>query len=144
MAIKKVNVEATQKDGYTIEVKSRQHISIVDQPPVMGGNDLGPTPLEYLFVSFAGCIVTIGHLMAKQQNLPIRNISVRIEGELDTDILMGKSTTVRPGFTGLKAITSIDADMSHAEKVNFLHAVDARCPISDNIANLTPLEFIVE
>jgi uncharacterized OsmC-like protein len=144
MAIKKVEVSAVQKDGFTIEVNSRQHVSIVDQPPVMGGKDLGPTPLEYLFVSLAGCIVTIGHIMAKQQNLPIRCISARVEGELDTDVLMGKSTAVRAGFTGLKVITTIDGDMTHEEKEKFVHAVDARCPISDNIANLSPIEFIVE
>jgi putative redox protein len=144
MGIKKVEVTAVQKDGFTIEVKSRQHVSIVDQPPVMGGKDLGPTPLEYLFVSLAGCIVTIGHIVAKQQNLPIRNISVRVEGELDTDVLMGKSTAVRAGFTGLKVITTIDGDMSKEEKEKFLHTVDARCPISDNIANITPIELVVE
>lgn len=144
MAIKKVEVTATQTDGYTIETRSRNHVSIVDQPPVMGGKDLGPTPLEYLFVSLAGCIITIGHIMARQQNLPIRNISVRVDGDLDTDVLMGKSTAVRAGFSKIKVITTIDADMSMQEKEKFLRAVDARCPISDNIASLTPIEIIAE
>jgi putative redox protein len=144
MAIKNVSVEAKQIDGFKIEVSSRHHISIVDQAPPMGGKDLGPSPLEYLFVSLAGCIVTIGHIMAKQQNLPIRSINTRVEGELDTDVLMGKSTAVRAGFTGLKVITTIDGDMTHEEKVKFLHAVDARCPISDNVASLTPIELVVE
>ncbi len=144
MAIKKVELTATQKDGYTIETKARNHVSIVDQPAAGGGKDLGPTPLEYLFVSLAGCIITIGHIMARQQNLPIRNISVRVEGDLDTDVLMGKSTAVRAGFSGIKVVTSIDGDMSKEEKEKFLHAVDARCPISDNISALTPVELVVE
>ncbi|GAP20203.1 OsmC family protein [Leptolinea tardivitalis] len=144
MALKKVEISATQKDGYTIEVKSRQHVSIVDQPQAGGGKDLGPTPLEYLFVSLSGCIITIGHIVARQQNLPIRNISVRVEGDLNTDILMGKSTETRPGFSGIKVITTIDGDMTKEEKEKFLHLVDSRCPISDNIANITPIELVVE
>ena len=144
MATKKVIVEAVQVDGFKIEAKSRQHVSIVDQPAAGGGADAGPTPLEYLFISLAGCIATIGQIIAKQQRLPVRKIEVDVEGELDTDIFMGKSSDGRAGFTGIQVRTRIDADMSQAEKEAFLKEIDARCPISDNIHNLTPIEFIVE
>ena len=56
MPNKNVSVEAVLLEGYKIEVKSRQHVSIVDQPPAGGGGDAGPTPLEYLFVSLAGVL----------------------------------------------------------------------------------------
>lgn len=144
MPQKIVSVDAIQLEGFKIETKSRQHIAIVDQPVAGGGTDAGPTPLEYLFISLAGCIVTIGHIVAKQRRLPVRKIEVHVEGELDTDVLMGKNTDVRAGFTGIKIHTKIDADMSQEEKEAFLRDVDARCPISDNIHNLTPIEFTVE
>ena len=144
MAIKLVSVEACQVDGFKIEAKSRQHISIIDQPVAGGGADAGPTPLEYLFISLASCIATIGHIVAKQRRLPIRNISVHVEGEVDTDVFMGKNTEARAGFTGIRVHTVIDGDMSQAEKEAFLHDVDARCQISDNIKNLTPVEFLVK
>jgi len=141
---KLVSVDAVQLEGFKIETKSRQHIAIVDQPVAGGGTDAGPTPLEYLFISLAGCIVTIGHIVAKQRRLPVRGIEVHVEGELDTDVLMGKSSDVRAGFTGIRVHTKIDADMTQEEKEAFLREVDARCPISDNIHNLTPVEFTVE
>jgi len=144
MATKLVSVDAVQVDGFKIETKSRQHIAIVDQPIAGGGTDLGPTPLEYLFISLAGCVVTIGHIIAKQRRLPVRKIEVHVEGELDTDVFMGKNTAVRAGFSGIHVHTKIDADMSQEEKEAFLRDVDARCPISDNIHNLTPIKFTVE
>ena len=144
MAMKLVSVDAVQLDGFKIETKSRQHIAIVDQPQAGGGTDAGPTPLEYLFVSLAGCIVTIGTIVAKQRRLAVRKIECHVEGELDTDVLMGKSADVRAGFTGIRVHTKIDADMSQEEKEAFLKEVDARCPISDNIHNLSPIEFTVE
>lgn len=144
MANKLVTVDAVQVEGFKIETKSRQHIAIVDQPQAGGGTDAGPTPLEYLFISLAGCIVTIGNIVAKQRRLPVRKIECHVEGELDLDVLMGKSTEVRAGFSGIRVHTKIDADMSREEKEAFLKEVDARCPISDNIHNLTPIEFTVE
>jgi putative redox protein len=144
MTIKTVSIDAIQLDGFKIETRSRQHIALVDQPIAGGGTDSGPTPLEYLFVSLASCIVTIGHIIAKQRRLPVRKIEVHVEGELDTDVLMGKSTEVRAGFSGIRVHTKIDADMTQEEKEQFLRDIDARCPISDNIHKLTPIEFIVE
>jgi len=144
MTIKTINVDAVQLNGFKIETRSRQHVALVDQPIAGGGTDSGPTPLEYLFVSLAGCIVTIGHIIAKQRRLPVRNIEVHVEGELDTDVLMGKSTEVRAGFSGIRIHVKIDADMTQSEKEQYLREIDARCPISDNILNLTPVEFIVE
>ncbi|HNZ13986.1 MAG TPA: OsmC family protein [Anaerolineaceae bacterium] len=144
MPIKNVSIEAVQVEGFKIETRSRQHIALVDQPVAGGGTDSGPTPLEYLFVSLAGCIVTIGHIVAKQRQLPVRSISARVEGELDTDVLMGKRSDVRAGFSDIRIHVKIDADMTQAEKEAFLKEVDARCPISDNIHGTTPLNFVVE
>jgi putative redox protein len=80
MPLKTVSVSAVQKNGFKIEARSRQHISYVDQPPAGGGGDSGPTPLEYLFISLAGCIVTIGHIIVKQRWLPVRKIEVQVDG----------------------------------------------------------------
>ena len=144
MATKLVSIDAVQVEGFKIETKSRQHVSIVDQPQAGGGSDAGPTPLEYLFVSLAGCVVTIGHIIAKQRRLPVRKIEVHVEGELDVDVLMGKSTATRAGFSGIRVHTKIDADMTQEEKEALMRDIDERCPISDNIHNLTPIDFVVE
>ena len=144
MPIKTVSVEAKQVEGFKIETRSRTHVAWVDQPMAGGGTDAGPTPLEYLFVSLAGCIVTIGHIIAKQRHLPVREIEVSVEGELDTDVLMGKTDAVRSGYSDIRVRTRIDADMTQEEKEQYLREIDARCPISDNIHQLTPIQFIVE
>lgn len=141
--LKKVSIEAKQIDGFKIETRTGTHVALVDQPKSGGGTDAGPSPLDYLFVSLAGCIATIGHIIAKQRNLPVRGIQVNVEGELDLDILMGKRRDARAGFEGIRVITTIDADMTQAEKEQYLREIDERCPISDNIHKMTPMEFVV-
>jgi len=144
MPVKNVSVNARLVEGYKIEVNSRQFVSMVDQPPMGGGTDAGPTPLEYLFVSLAGCVATIGQIIVKQKRLPVRGIEVLIDGELDTDVLMGKRDDIRAGFSNIRVTTKIDADMTKEEKEQFVRDIDARCPISDNILNTSTINFIVE
>ncbi|MBN2322973.1 MAG: OsmC family protein [Spirochaetes bacterium] len=144
MPLKNVAVEASIKDGFTIETKARSHTLYIDQPEAGGGKDAGPTPLEYLFFSLAGCIATIGKIMAKQRGIDLRGMDVKVEGNLDTAILMGKSNDGRPGFRDIKVIAKIDADMTREEKEKFLEEIDERCPISDNVKNTTPCTFEVE
>jgi len=142
--IKTVRVVAKQVDGFRIEARSRQHVSVIDQPPAGGGIDAGPTPLEYLFVSLSSCVVTIGHLIARQRHLAVRGIEVTVEGDVDTDVFQGKSTETRAGFTAIRVHAKIDADMTQQEKEQYVREIDARCPISDNVHNATAIEFMVE
>jgi len=142
--IKHITVDAKQVSGFTIEATARNHKVIIDQPEASGGANAGPNPLEYQFFSLASCIITIGHIVAKQRHLPVRCIEVHVEGDVDTEVFMGKSPANRAGFQGIRLVTRVDADMTQAEKEQFNKDVDARCPISDNLHNITPIEFIVE
>jgi putative redox protein len=141
--VKQVQVEATLGPKFKIESQIREHKLFVDQPASGGGENAGPTPLEYLFLSLAGCIATIGRIAARQRRIELRGMTVRVEGDLDLEVLMGKPSDKRAGFTGIKVIATIDADISKQEKEEFLHEVDRRCPVSENIRNLTPMQFEV-
>lgn len=116
----------------------------MDQPQAGGGQDAGPTPLEYLFLSLASCVATIARIVANQRRIPLRSMEVRVSGELDVETLLGKSQANRAGFTGLKVIAKIDADLTPEEKVRFVEEVDRRCPVSENLKSLTPITFEVE
>jgi len=140
---KKVTLSAKLVEGFKIEATARDHKLFVDQPVSGGGTDAGPTPLEYLFVSLAGCIITVAKVCARQKRIGLRDIKVEIEGELDLDRFQGKSTDARAGFSSIKVKVDLDADMTPEEKRAFIEEVDSRCPISDNIAHATPITFEV-
>lgn len=138
-AIKKVQVSTRWNGGFQVECKSRDLTYYVDQPKEGGGENKGPTPLEYLFASLASCLTTIGLIVMREQKLNIRNLEVDVQGELDLEVLMAKKKNFRAGFYDIVATVKIDGDLSEEEKHRFLEEVDARCPISDNLMNLTPV-----
>jgi len=141
--MKTVSVEAKLDEKFKIDVKAGGHVMVVDQPKAGGGADAGPTPLEYFFASLAGCIGTVARIVANQKRIPLRSIDMKIEGDFDVETLLGKSKENRAGFAGIKVILNIDADLSKAEKEAFVHEIESRCPVSDNIACSTPVAIEV-
>jgi putative redox protein len=140
-SMKTVKVTATGPEGWVVKTMSGKHESIVDQPTAMGGTDSGPTPLDYIFVALGGCLVTIAKIVAGQQKIDLRGVEVEISGDLNLDVLRGQEKNERAGFTSFNAQVKVDADLTREEKEAFLEEVDKRCPVSDNLMNITPVSI---
>jgi putative redox protein len=142
--IKHVKVEARLGERFKIQSTIGNHTLYVDQPKTGGGEDAGPTPLEYLFLSLGGCIATIARIAAKQKRIDLRGLDVTVEGDLDVEGLMGRNPGGSSGFGGITVTVKMDADLTQEQKEAFLHEVDMRCPVSDNLHNPTPMTLVVE
>jgi uncharacterized OsmC-like protein len=137
--MKTIGIEAKLDEQFKITVKAGDHTMYIDQTKAGGGTDAGATPLEYFFASLAGCIGTVARIIAKQKRITLNGIDMKIDGDFDVETLLGKSKENRAGFSGIKVILNIDANMSKEEKEAFLHEIESRCPVSDNITNATPI-----
>ena len=138
-SIKKIQIVASMSEGFIVESQIRNHKVIIDQTEQSGGKDAGPTALELMFFSLAGCLMSIARIAANQKRVALRSMEVRIEGEIDTDGLLGKNKDVRVGFPSVKAYIKMDADLTEEQKREFLEEIDLRCPVSDNLHEPTPV-----
>lgn len=68
---------------------------------------------------------------------------MKVEGDLDTMVLMGKNTDDRAGFQEIRVVVDVDADMSREEKEKFVQDVELRCPVTDNIKHGSSVHFVV-
>jgi uncharacterized OsmC-like protein len=141
--IKTYKVSAKSLGGFLIETKAGNHTVLVDQPVEGGGKDQGPTPLDFVLIALAGCMITIGKIVAHQQKLSIRDIQVNIEGDLNLDVLRGQETNERSGFQEVRVDMVLDSDLTQEEKEQFVAEVDRSCPVSDNLINPTSVQITV-
>lgn len=141
MAIKTVKVESVLDAKFKLESAVHGHKVIVDQPANAGGTDAGPTPLDYLLIALAGCIGTIGRIVAMQKRITLRGMKITVEGDINTDGLLGKPSSDPVGFKEIRILADIDADLTAEEKEKFIHEVDARCPVSFNLLNSTTIRI---
>ncbi len=143
MAISTVKVSSKVKSGYTTTIDC-SHNFIIDQPKAAGGRDEGPNPLEVFLSSLGGCVCAIGKIISNQKKLKVKAIEVSVEGDIDKDFLMGTTDEGRAGFTEIRVYAKIDADMSLEEKKDFMAQITRRCPIADNILNVSVISPNVE
>ncbi|MGQ9662359.1 MAG: OsmC family protein [Kiritimatiellia bacterium] len=141
MPVKSVKVVVRQGSGFRTECEAGQHKVIIDQPAAAGGTDAGPTPLDYELVALGGCITAVARIIAMQRRISLRGVQVNVEGTINTDRVLGKPSSERAGFSWIRAAVTLDCDLSGPEKGKLLKEIEERCPISDNLANTTPVEI---
>ena len=132
MAISTMKVSAVMGESFSTQINC-SHPFVIDQPKMAGGNDEGPNPLEIFLASLPACICALGRIIAMQRGFTLRGMNVSVEGDIDKDFLMGKTTEGRAGFTEIRTHVNFDADLTLVEKENLMNEIAARCPVADNM-----------
>ncbi|MFT6699176.1 MAG: putative OsmC-like protein [Porticoccaceae bacterium] len=124
--------------------KTRQFKLIIDEPEGLGGTDEGANPVEYILAGLAGCLNVVGHIVAKELGFTIDKLKIEVVGNINPDRLFGVSDNERAGFKkiDLKLIPETDAPVEIL--VKWLKIVQKRCPIKDNLMNITPIGISIE
>ena len=105
-------------DKYTHDMKVRQHALTVDEPPSVGGEDLGPNPQELLAASLASCTAITMELYAERKNWDLTGLQVDCE----------YSPAERGAVTRFKLVM-VMPDHLTAEQIEKLQVIAAKCPV---------------
>ncbi|HZK39312.1 MAG TPA: OsmC family protein [Clostridia bacterium] len=143
MAILKISSHAKSETNARTVVEARGFKMIIDEPENMGGSNIGANPVEYVLAALSGCLNVVGHLVAKEMGFELRGVEIDMVGELDPAKLMGQKTEKRAGFSKVNVTMTPDTDADEATKEKWLEEVEARCPVSDNLVNPTPINIIL-
>lgn len=134
-------VHGTADTAARTTVRARDFSLVVDEPPALGGDDLGANPVEFLLAGFAGCLNVVGHVVAQEQGLTLRSLDVEVSGPLDPARLFGQDTEARAGFQHIEVTLHVGADADAAALERWVRTVETRCPISDNLRQPTPVHL---
>src|SRR5690554_3382968 len=144
MAMKTLRATGHMCAGMTIEIMCGEHKVYMDQPKNAGGADLGPAPPELILAAYAGCVGSIGRIIAFQEKITLRGMTFVVEADYDPDRLLGRKTEARPGFQEMRLKVNIDADLDDEAKQAFLDKIEQRCPVGDNLINSTKLITLLD
>lgn len=138
-AIARFEVQSRQISGLHSEVEARDFLLTVDEPKALGGQDLGPNPVELILAAIASCQEVTYRLYADRLGIDLKSVAVSVKGDIDLRGLFALDAGVRPGLRGLDIQVDLESDAPTAELDRLKRTVDAHCPVLDIIRNATPV-----
>ncbi len=117
------HVIETGESPFSVRIDVSGHSFVGDEPPAMGGGDLGPAPFDLLLAALGECTAMTLRWYARQQNWPLERVEVTLT-HTKGDVA-GKSAKI-DHFT--KTIR-VSGDALTDDQRDKLIAIAARCPV---------------
>jgi uncharacterized OsmC-like protein len=123
----------------TTEVRSFKIFQ--DEPPELGGQDGAPSPLEFILAAHGGCLSYMTFYIGKELGIAVKGTEVEVQASLNPAKFAGTDREVRAGYQAFNVTIKVHADATPEQLRKLQEEVEARCPVSDNIANATPVNI---
>lgn len=117
-------------DEYRTSVQIRDFALEVDEPPLIGGTDTGPTPVELVLAALGTCQEIVYATYARVLGIPIDGVAVNAEGRVDLRGFFGVAE-VPAGFQDVTFTVDIASPAPAEDVARLVEAVNAHCPVLD-------------
>lgn len=134
-------IEGEAQTAARFNASARQFTLVIDEPPALGGEDLGANPVEFLLAGYAGCLNVVAHLTARELGIKVEKLTIGVSGNINPARLFGQSDDERAGFKHIEVNFTPVSDASPELTELWINTIKNRCPVNDNLASPTPLSF---
>lgn len=121
--------------------EEQKHRSIykfdADHPEIFASEDKGATPVEFVLVGLASCLMAGVAAVAQNRGIQLRSVKATVQGSMDIQGILGIDGDVRNGFGGIKVHFDIDADATPDEIKALVAQSQKRSAVYDVITNPT-------
>jgi len=116
----------------------RQTLTVdADQPDFLAGHNTAPNSAEHLLHSLISCLSTTLVYHASVQGVPLDEVIVTAEGDMNARGFFGISDDVNKGYERVRINMQVKSD----EDVDTLTAMAMHSPIYEIVSRSVPVEF---
>lgn len=115
-----------------------------DHPDVFASEDQGATPVEYVLVGLAGCLMAGVASIAQHRGIQLHSVRATLEGDMDIQGILGIDPDVRNGFERIRVVFEIDADASREEIEALVAQSQKRSAVFDIVTNPSDVSVVVK
>jgi uncharacterized OsmC-like protein len=126
--IKIVRAEANCNGNFCNTIATRDFTFVIAEPEKLGGNNEGPTPMEYVVGALNGCLGIVIELVAKERGISLGELKVTSAGLVDQRGLFG-TADVSPHFQSIEVDISLTTSASSQAISKLKTDVLRRCPV---------------
>lgn len=126
------------KSRYTTKISAGDHQLIADEPIPIGGDNLGPTPYDYLLSALGACTVITMQMYAKRKGWEVDQISVNLshnkEYENDCENCDDKGALIDRIYRKIEITSKLDAN-----QIKKLMIISDKCPVHKTLSSTTKI-----
>ena len=126
-----VEIGEHQVDGSRVTPTTRKFVVTADAPPGLGGVDAGPSAVEMVLASLAGCLTSGIAANAALFDVPIDALDLDIDASIDLRGVLGHDKTVRNGFSDIRYTVTIQSPASEEKVRRCKETIDRKSPVID-------------
>jgi putative redox protein len=125
----KVSSEVTLTTrNYLGEAKMRNHFAIIDEPVDRGGDNNGPTPVEYLLTAIGGCVSMTLRMYAERKKWDV--------GKITVNVVQKEQLTSNGVVKSLIEEISFEKEITEEQRVKLLEMA-GKCPVAKMVKGET-------
>jgi uncharacterized OsmC-like protein len=114
-----------------------------DHPPVLVGEDKGPTPVEYLLHALASCLTAGIANVAAARGIDLTEVESNVIGDIDLLGILALDPEVRNGYQGVQVSFRIKGNASEEELMKLVMRSKDRSAVYDVMTNGVPVDIKV-
>ncbi|HLV52003.1 MAG TPA: OsmC family protein [Flavobacterium sp.] len=124
----KVKASSTNQNYKTI-LQTETQTFLADEPKEVGGQDLGPTPVDLLAASLAACTTITLKMYAGRKEWELEEVEVNVEVDFKTN----------PGVTIFKKDIFLKGNLTDEQKQR-LYVIADKCPVNKALKQTIVME----
>ncbi len=110
-----------------------EHNLVIDEKPILGGCDLGVSPMELVLVALGTCQEIMYSVIATRMNIELEECDVKLTAELDVRGMLGVKGEDKacPGFANIDFVTKLKSNAPSEQLAILIEKVEKQCPVLD-------------
>lgn len=125
-----MKVVARRRSGYTHDVEiDTGHTLVIDEPEIVGGNNLGPTPARVAAAGLAACTAITCEMYAARKGWELGDVEVEVHVQQSSSNQAFEEVTV-----DMRVSEPLDDD-----QLERLLTIAGKCPVHRALANEVPI-----
>lgn len=125
-------VAEAQGSPFAMTIEVSGHHILGDEPPAVGGLDLGPAPFDLLTAALAECTAMTVRWFARQQNWPLNHVEVVVEHE--KAVVEGHPAKIDV----FRKTVAVYGDLTDEQRARLI-AIAGRCPVHKTLEGVVQI-----